>query len=453
MKPTIALVLTLCTGIATLFAAPLKAQGEMLEEPPVFEARTLLVPEQLRGPHHWVDPRVENDGAFNHFTVHSDFGTFHAPSEVDLEILLSEIEGIAILEDLSRREVFADALVDVASQPVDAVTSLVEDPQGALEGLPKGLARTAKGLFFRARKAAHDVRRTTAEMEQKLDERRADGEGPTPEEERDRTAAALATAEEVVKRRVGFNAARRRLAQRAGVDPYTRNPELSRRLDRLARVALLSELGFGRLAPDIGLVGLSEDLAALIWEVPREELQRLHDKELGRMGVPPRVRFDLFDNSSYSPTELLLLVRSLQSMAAVGGRDDFVGLASAVESAQQARFFARAAQLLAKVHRHKPLSRLRLLEDSRYGQLVFATSLQGETIVPAPVDHLLYRRDMQAGGALDALEDRELWVTGDVSDLTRTELKGRGWRIETRTLLGPDRSEGVESSTTPPNGR
>ena len=283
--------------VATLVLATLglTAQAQEFETPPLLSARDLLEPHVLEGPHHRVDDEVRNDGAMNHFLIRSDFGELDASSEEMLEIRLREIQALTRLAEISRSAVFADALKTSAMASVDAVKNVVTDPAGTIQGVPGGLGRTFRGLYYKGRKAAHkageeiEKRRRESTAAEDDQTNTADGkEGFTTQELAERS-------EKAAKSFFGYNSALRGLARKLQVDPYTSNPILRGELERLAKAAFAAGLSFQAVVPSVAVVSHAEKISDLVYSTAPAELERRNNKALKEMGVKQGVRFDFFE--------------------------------------------------------------------------------------------------------------------------------------------------------------
>jgi len=146
---------------ATALVTP--AQDAGYETPPVLKAADLVDPSLLSGPQHRVDAEVRNDGFMNHFQIRSDFGDFEAESEELLEIRVREVAALAKLAEISKTEAFADALKSSVAKPVTAVKNVATDPVGTIKGVPEGLNKRFKGLYYKAKKTGRKVKEEVQE--------------------------------------------------------------------------------------------------------------------------------------------------------------------------------------------------------------------------------------------------------------------------------------------------
>ena len=186
----------LVVAAALTVVPPVAAQE--FETPPTLRAADVLPGEALKGPHHEVADQVASDGVGLVFTIRSTFGTFVAPSRELAELRIAEVGAIAQLKELGRGEMFASGMVDSVKRKAETLQNVVEDPEGTVHGMGRGL----KGLFDRGRQAAEDA----GDLVQSGDA--AGGGAPT-----------LDTTVTAVDEVRGVHAARRKNARSGGADP------------------------------------------------------------------------------------------------------------------------------------------------------------------------------------------------------------------------------------------
>ena len=421
--------------LAAAAAMAVSAQ-DTFETPPVLQAAELVDESLLQGPHHRVDEQARNDGMMNHFTIRSDFGDFEAESEELLEIRVREVSALAKLAEISRTEAFADALKRSIARPVSAVKQVATDPVGTMKGLPEGLNKRFKGLYYKAKKTGRKVKEEV--QEEFADEEPSADAGETEAGEAEAGEASSGTEQTIdtVKKFAGWESAKRQLAQGLGIDPYSTNPVLQAELERLASAAFTGGLTFKLAAPSVGGLSLVEDVNDMVWTTPPGELERLNDKALKDMGIDAGARFAFFDNPRLTPSLETRLVAALKRMSPAADRGVLIDLAASAETELEARFFAGAADMLASYHTGVgPLRELLAAGNDEIGRILVAIAGDGSAVVAAPVDYLIWQPGM-AGGALSGYPKRELWLAGSVSPRARKELSARGWTVKTDVDFG-----------------
>ncbi len=415
-----------------LTALALSAAAQDFETPPVLRAQDLVDEELLSGPHHVVDEEVANDGRMNHFFLRSDFGDFVAESEPMLGVRVQEMYAIAELQEISRTKAFADAMRSAAIQPVKAVGQVATHPVNTVKGLPSGINRKFRGLAYKGRKATHKVQeeiKQEADEDQEEDETGEEGGASKAAETSDQVT-------DVAKSVMGFDSARRDLARRLQVDPYSTNQVLQQELTRLAQAAFAGGLSFRAVTPPTTVLNVTGDINDLVWTLSPTELERRNNLALTEMGVEKALRLEFFANKAYTPTLETVIVQALGGLAEARNRSLFVEIANRAETVRDARFFVGGVRILeAYDDRVAPITEIVLAGNEEFGSLIVGLTSTGQAIVPGAVDYLIWQEGMGVG-TLDAYEKKTVWLRGRISPRARTELEARGWEIETRVLEG-----------------
>src|SRR5262245_42792750 len=293
-----ALFTVVLAGACTLAAVSAPAQPPF-QTPPILNARELLPPDMRAGPLFEVDDRVPTDGLQGHFTLRSGYGTFVAPGRELLRIRIAELSAIQQLETTSQSQVFLQAAGNAAARPVEAVVSLVTDPVGTIQGIPSGISR----FFDRIQLGAKRIVQAATD-ESKTEEQRT-------QETAQRIGSATITA-------LGFEQVRRQLAKELGVDPYTTNPVLSKKLTDVAWVAFSGRLGVNLLVSvfvpgSTAISGLSFT-HDLVYDTPAADLIILNRQKMIAMGASDAQADALIANRWYSLSVLTGLVTELERL-------------------------------------------------------------------------------------------------------------------------------------------
>jgi hypothetical protein len=203
------------------------------------------------------------------------------------------------------------------------------------------------------------------------------------------------------------------LAAQLGVDPDSSNPALQRELDRFAWAEAAGGAPF----------------ALVPFQSPRfsrEDQTRLNRIELAVMGVDEAGRDAFLAVPWWTPRLAARLVGALAALEAAEARPLFVQAAAGARSEADARFFARAAELLlAWDGARARIVRIVALPGGALG----AKDADGVLLLPLDADHLVWTRPMAR--LAQALADagagrRALLLPGAVSPRARDELTQRG---------------------------
>jgi hypothetical protein len=215
-----------------LVLLPITLLGQdVFEQPPTLSAAAILKPEFAAGPGFTVREPVPTYGGRNGYMIDSDFGVFEADGNVMLMRRVREIAAIAKLREVSRTDEYKQALGAAVASPLLVAKGLVENPVSTVTGVPKGLwkfmNRAGQGIKERA-------------------------EGRERSEYEDSNAAQL----------IGFSKAKRDVALKLGVDPYSSNPALQKELNGVSWAAYAGKMTFTlATAPVSGGAG---------WRLPRQ---------------------------------------------------------------------------------------------------------------------------------------------------------------------------------------
>lgn len=400
--------------VAIMFLASDAVQAQApsgYEKEPVLKASDLAGPELLKGPHFTVDSKVPVRGFIARFTIQSPFGKFEAHGLRMLPIRVNEMEALARLDELSRTREFMSAMGRAVARPVGSAVNIVRNPVSTAKGIPAGVGR----LFGRIGLAGRRIGAAAVAPGQSGGERAV--------ETTRRVGQTAITA-------LGFEAERRRLAERLGVDPYTTNPVLSERLTDVAWVAFSGR--FAIQAAMTILVPYSEAMTAVtvtnrtVWDVSAGDLINNASRAFGQTGASSDDVRALMANPEYSLSVLTALVDGLQRLEGVSGRDVLVVFAATAESEDEANFVASAVNMLARYH--ETVARLTRL--SAPGPILGHTAL-GTVVMPNPVDLISWVEPIGRTVSLPEFQgsDKVTVVSGQVSPLAQTNLRARGWTI------------------------
>ena len=383
--------------------------AQEFEAPPLVRAAEVLPPEVLEGPNHEVGDEVVSDGVALVFTIRSTFGDFVAPSREMAELRIAEVAAIARLKELGRAEMFTSGMVGSVTKKVETLKHVVEDPEGSVRGVGRGL----KGLFDQGRKAAGDA----ADLVKSGDEDDGAGGG----------ASTLDTTVHTIDELLGVNKAKRDIARSVGADPYSSNVVLQKALQRLADALVAGGMTANFAVGQVPGASLVTKGASLAWDLPPEDLRARNEKALGGMGCNADTVERLLDNPSYTPTLATALVEAFQGLGELDGRAALVDLAAGARNEAEARFYRSSVNLLVAAQ-----SDGRELQRAQaYGRAPAALAADGTLIVAAAVDLLIWQEGLMevVDRPVPAARSRALWLTGQLSARAKTELRRRGFEV------------------------
>ena len=225
----------------------------------------------------------------------------------------------------------------------------------------------------------------------------------------------------------------RQLAKQLGVDPYTPNPTLAKKLNEFARVAFTAHVATNTLISvavpaSIAITGtnVTHDL---VYDTPSADLVTRNAAALAGMGVTR----DTIRSLQHAPALTLSLqtelTQALQKLSAATGEQDAVALAATLRTTDQAYFLVRALRILGRYQDEvAPIARL-----AARATLV-ATDATGALILPAPVDYVAWTQRV-AGFAQRpdlAAARRSVWLAGRMTPTAKARFEALGWTVRER---------------------
>ncbi len=401
---------------------PILAEGDTeaslgYEAPPTQEARQVVPPELLQGPHHRVAEQVPTDGFMRIYSIESDFGRFEASGDAMLRTRVTEIHALAKLAELSASQEFGAALARTLQSPFVATWNLVTHPVKSITGIPRGAAEAL-------RRSAELSRRERSELE--------DG---------------------ALGEFFGFEQRKREIAHRLDVDPYSSNPVLQTELNRFAWVSYVG--GFGAMLVPFANDGRvvrersafrTEREDELLLDYAPEDLRRLNRIELAVMGIPEDESARFISHPWYSPRQQSLLVAHLAALDLVENRTAFILAATQASSEVDAVLYVRTAEMLRRYH-----ERVRSLERiAPFYETVIGVTADRRVVAPLALDYAVWTRaahtfanHLNRSRLSDGSEisGRQILVTGSFSPKARAKIQRRGIEVTEEALTRLARGE------------
>jgi hypothetical protein len=404
-------------ALLTLLSIPFlaAAAGPQFEKPPTLPAQALAPATLLSGNGFHVDQEVPTDGLLGHFTLRTDMGVFHPNSVEMLKIRVAEVPAMIELEKTSKTKVFAESLATNAARPVTAAGQMVMHPVDTVKGLPSGVGR----FFGRVGLAGQRLKEAATEPE---------------ETSAGQKAGQFAVATGHATRDVfGYEQERRELAKKLQVDPYTRNPVLSKQLDNFALVAFRAHVAvtttMAVFIPGSMAITATRVVSSWVWDIPKADLIVKDEKGLQQLNVPDRVIKLFMRNPAFPLSVQTAFVANLQRLSGVPGSTDAVALASTAESEEQARFLTDGVGMLARHNETQvPIARL-IVRRAIVGQ-----DRNGAIVAEAPVDYVSWTELVAYFARRSDLAryHRIIWLTGQFSPVARKNFESLGWVVSVK---------------------
>jgi len=428
----------LSVAVALVLIPPICA-GAAHEPPPTLQAADVLPPDWLEGEHYRIDPEIPTDGFMTRVTIRSDFGTFTTAGPGILGIRLREIHALATLEELGEGNEFVSGVRDSAEDTGESLRHLAVEPVTTLGGIPDGIRR----LFQSSYRSAKTLRQKKTGEQRGSSGANEPGPGAALPGREKASASSSAPpppapspgAGQAAANALGFQDARRDLARRLGVDPYTTNPVLSAKLDEVAWSAFAGHLSV-RVAtmfvPGGYVLSASNNLTDLVWDSRPGDLQIEIERSLTAMGVDQESIDRLLSHRWYSLSMQTALSWALTELEGVRGRSRVMPLVLSVTSETQARYVVQALLMTARAHRvMKPLASLEV------AWTVVARDSDGDLVVAAPVDYLSWNPTIETFVQRQAppARRRTLHVAGLATAYSRLKLEQYGWEVVENSRL------------------
>jgi hypothetical protein len=425
MKGTARFFLILAVGTAfpslgqVNSSSPSAEENSDFEELPELKASEILKPEFLKGQYHTVEESVPTSSGLNRFTIDSQFGAFEAEGNEMLVRRLGEIDAIARLKDMSRTDVYKQALAKAARGPYESAKNIIRDPVNSIENVPKGVMKFMRG--------AGEKIKGVGKKEKSSD--RSEGSQ--------------------LEQMIGYSNTKRKVAVSLGVDPYTTNSVLRKELDGIAWATFAGGATFsvgtlpvgGAAGAGLAVTGVSSSMNDLLVEKSPEDLKAYNRQSLIAMGASGSEADRLLENPAYTPTQQTAFVLNMKSLDGVANRKAFIRLAGMSTSAEaDAIFCAQTAAMLGKLHQEIPLARIETI-----GDFPIAVGKDGTTVVALQWDYAAWTSGAaNFSQALQKFADEAprnkkvvLTLSGQTSERLRHELERRGIQLKDRYLPGP----------------
>ncbi len=437
-------------GAALAFATPSFADDDLHEHEPVLDAASFAPPALLSGPGFRVDPHVEIRGYMARFTLDTPVGVVHADSVEILADRVAELPALEALDEVTRSEAFARAAADTASTTAKGIGRVLRHPIDTLVGIPAGVARYLGRRLAKIGDQAQRLSDRTAvrlgtdgakyprddgPMTDAADITRAEADDSGSARKarwHDRAGAEL---ERELKRQADYGQVRRRLAEQLGIDPYTTNPQVRERLDRLAWVGSGGRFAANAAIGAIGgsaarVIGHGTRLNQIVWKLDPDNLRERNHERLRAYCRDELLMRQFLRRGVFTPSLQTALVDALDALRPGAGGDALLELGMTVRSELEARFLVNALQMAAHA----------LGERAHGGRLVTIGAglaydgRDGERVLPLPVDYLAWTGEVEQ--FLDRAEfrvaNKRVLVSGDATLRSQRELTQRGWSIAVR---------------------
>jgi hypothetical protein len=445
-QPGALLMATALAGLA-LLESPTPASAATTEDPNPLRSDRYLSAEQLSGPDFKVEPQATTDGLATTYTVISRFGTWPARGRMGVALRIREIQALAELEEVSKSDVFLDAVKNSATAPLQLVQSVATKPVETLKGVPAGVGRWMKKTSFQVKEGYHDAK------ELRAGEDEAGGAEPTEKESL--TAKGKEEATKYALDYLKISGAELKWYAKLGVDPYTDNEILRKAVTSVARVEGLTSFGM-KFTGMPGIPGASEARKTmdLVWKTDPWELRLANRKKLLAAGLTEETARSFEDNPSMSLSQQTALLQTLDQLAGVQGRETVIARAIDLASREEASQLVSSLALLARFHKQQ----VPLKEFLAGTRLPVARTTKGALVGLILSDALFWTaavaegaKEFAAAYAGDPAKERQIWVVGEASAAVKSGVGALGWAVNDRwQLQAPEDAAAATAGATGP---
>jgi hypothetical protein len=409
---SIALGLLVTTALAQTESTPSPASPETAfeTEGPV-EAKLFLPEDVMKGRLHSVRPQADNDSLLNTYFLESRDQVFAVTTGFALRTRIRELYAIDKLRGMSKTDEFGKAMAAAGKQKLENVKGIAKDPVGTIKRVPQGASR-----FF-------------GRIGESMKGGGSKSEGTT------------------LQGITGVDKVKVKLAAQLGVSPYSTNQELQEQLTNTARamagggfvVSIATGAIGGPAGSVITVLNVNQTLQDTLINSTPDDLRIINRKKLFALGVTREIADEFLMHPWYSPWHETITTDALATIGV--DPTNFLQAANRALTEQDANYFQRLAQILARYHKTKtPLSSIKLVSDR-----VCAMDSNGTLVVPLSCDYAIWSEHAagrveaftqlsQTGGEIKGLA---LWVDGKVSERATKELKNRKIDLATGVLDRP----------------
>ena len=441
-------VLLFATGIARAKPVAGCADGCLDEPEPTLPAPALVQPALLSGPNFRVIPEVEVRGYMARFLIDTTFGPISADSVEMLAVRVGEMPAIEALDRASHSEAFAQAIAERGKKTGNAIVNVVSHPVDAITGLPLGVVRYLRAQLDTWTSRAQAVAdRSSRQFENRGDPFRAppgpmtagrigdnhDAPRNAPKTSRSWYARVGNEAGREAKRQLKYSQQRRAMAKLLGVDPNSTNPILNDKLDSLAWAAVGGNFSAGQALGQVAgtaadVISYSGKVNQYVLEKEPEQLREDVRKRLAKFCSDDDSVRSFLHRGGFSDTQRVALVEALEKLHPESGCNELVELATTTHGEVEARYLTNS------------LEQIQARTGGAPGALIVAgaglawRAADGHLLLPLPVDYLTWSHDL--GEFFDqrtlAGRDRTVLIGGDASMPAQREMTTRGWNLVLR---------------------
>ncbi len=374
------------------FLIAASSQAEQYEGAPTFSAAQAIQGVTLRGADYSISDRVPVENFQYVFSVNTKWGPFRVKGSDLLRVRLREITATEKLAEVNGAETAVKSAGRTALAPLNTAKDLVTQPAQTIGDTVRGV-----GNIF-----------GTARATMNATDPHGDG---------------------IIASVTGGASARRKQAFNLGVDPNTSFPPLGDQLKRVATASAVGEtsanVGMSFVAGPAGYAIGATGTVGQVRELLRDKTPAALEKEgrdlLAVMGVSQGTMNAFYANPNLSPTDKIVIVKVLESLGGIQGRELFLAGAAKAPSVEMGFFYRHQAMLIQQYA--KKVSPLRGFVSVGGAPMLMTAS---GTVSILPVDYLNWSAALTQ---IASASHGELWITGKASPMATSQLSALGWKV------------------------
>ena len=374
------------------FLVPASEAGQY-EGAPTFSAAQAIQGIPLHGADYSIGDRVQVENFQYVFNVNTKWGPFRVKGSDLLRVRLREVTATEKLERVNGAETAVKSAGRTALAPLNTAKDLVTQPAQTIGDTVRGV-----GHIFGTAKATMNA---------------TDPHG-------DRIIASV----------TGGASARRKQAFNLGVDPNTSFPPLADQLKRVATAdavgATSANVGMSFVAGPagyaIGATGTVGQVRDMLRDKTPADLEKEGRDLLVAMGVSQGTMNAFYANPNLSPTDKIIIVKVLESLSGIQGRELFLAGAAKAPSVEMGFFYRHQAMLIQQYA--KRISPVRGFVSVGGAPMLMTAN---GTVGILPVDYLNWSAPLTQ--IAPASHGGELWITGKASPMAISQLSALGWKV------------------------
>jgi len=369
------------------------SEAGQYEGAPTFSAAQAIQGIPLHGADYSIGDRVPVENFQYVFNVNTKWGPFRVKGSDLLRVRLREVTATEKLEGVNGAETAVKSAGRTALAPLNTAKDLVTQPAQTIGDTVRGV-----GHIFGTAKATMNA---------------TDPHG-------DRIIASV----------TGGASARRKQAFNLGVDPNTSFPPLADQLKRVATAdavgATSANVGMSFVAGPagyaIGATGTVGQVRDMLRDKTPADLEKEGRDLLLAMGVSPETMNAFYANPNLSPTDKIIIVKVLESLSGIQGRELFLAGAAKAPSVEMGFFYRHQAMLIQQYA--KRISPVRGFVSVGGAPMLMTAN---GTVGILPVDYLNWSAPLTQ--IASASHGGELWITGKASPMAISQLSALGWKV------------------------